>query len=279
MFDLGGTVAAHDCNCRCYLEYNLMTAEEFAKVTGKKVANDGNSDIIEVETKVDYMSNSFRPKYGKETVDSVGNINIYVKKVENSQFELYTDVANTIKNKAVRLTEKNMREVAQMMPTNFEIPKICVIDFDKYNLNTSAIGGYRKEVNTMYINSRYDTPEKIKEYVNKTKGYFSNSSGFAPYLHELGHKQYEDALVVYAEKNNISVDKARNVIENKLMEYVGKKRKVDHCFIDTNISVYAAESYSNHKYSEIFAECLSAEKMNDAIKNTLKIMKGEVPEW
>ena len=26
-------VAAHDCNCRCYLEYNLMTVEEFAKAT------------------------------------------------------------------------------------------------------------------------------------------------------------------------------------------------------------------------------------------------------
>ena len=27
-------VAAHDCNCRCFLEYNLMTVEEFAKATG-----------------------------------------------------------------------------------------------------------------------------------------------------------------------------------------------------------------------------------------------------
>lgn len=26
-------VAAHDCNCRCFLEYNLMTVEEFAKAT------------------------------------------------------------------------------------------------------------------------------------------------------------------------------------------------------------------------------------------------------
>ncbi len=48
--DLGGGVKTHDCNCRCYLEYNLMTAEEFAKATGKSVANDGNSDIIEVDT-------------------------------------------------------------------------------------------------------------------------------------------------------------------------------------------------------------------------------------
>ena len=28
-------VAAHDCNCRCFLEYNLMTVDEFAKATGK----------------------------------------------------------------------------------------------------------------------------------------------------------------------------------------------------------------------------------------------------
>lgn len=47
LFDLGdgvkakapskSGVAAHDCNCRCYLEYNLMTVEEFAKATGQSV--------------------------------------------------------------------------------------------------------------------------------------------------------------------------------------------------------------------------------------------------
>ena len=42
-------VAAHDCNCRCYLEYNLMIVEEFAKATGKNVANDGNGGIIKAE--------------------------------------------------------------------------------------------------------------------------------------------------------------------------------------------------------------------------------------
>ncbi len=45
MFDLGdgvkakapseSGVAAHDCNCRCFLEYNLMTVAEFAKATGQ----------------------------------------------------------------------------------------------------------------------------------------------------------------------------------------------------------------------------------------------------
>lgn len=47
MFNLGGGVkakapsqsgvAAHDCNCRCFIEYNLMTPEEFKKAAGKNV--------------------------------------------------------------------------------------------------------------------------------------------------------------------------------------------------------------------------------------------------
>lgn len=47
LFNLGGGVkakapsqsgvAAHDCNCRCYLEYNLMTEAEFVKATGKPI--------------------------------------------------------------------------------------------------------------------------------------------------------------------------------------------------------------------------------------------------
>ena len=47
LFDLGGGVkakapsksgvAAHDCNCRCFLEYNLMTLAEFKKATGKNI--------------------------------------------------------------------------------------------------------------------------------------------------------------------------------------------------------------------------------------------------
>ena len=48
MFNLGGGVKAkapsqsgvakHDCNCRCFLEYNLMTPEEFKKASGKNVS-------------------------------------------------------------------------------------------------------------------------------------------------------------------------------------------------------------------------------------------------
>ena len=154
------------------------------------------------------------------------------------------------------------------------MPRINVIDFDKYGINSNAIGGYMAETNTMYINSNYDTSEKIKAYINKTRGYFANSTELAPYLHELGHKQYEDALVRYAEKNNISVDKARYIVENKLSEYIGEKRKVNELFVTENISKYANEGYNRHIYSEIFAECYSINNKNKYSQDILKLLKG-----
>ena len=270
-------------NCRCTWlavededveerrqEAERKRAEQNAE---KRVDNGAESGIIDSENDVDYMSNSFRPRYGAESVSNVGDIHIPVKRVTNSRFEMYTDVGNTGKNKAVRLTEKNMRRVSEMMDAGFEMPKIVVVDFEKYNFNKAAIGGYNRDINTMFINSKYDTNKKIEEYVNRTKGYFSNRTQYAPYLHELGHKQYEDALEAYAKKNGITVDRARYVIENKLTEYVGDKRKKDIKFIENNISKYANEGYVGHNYSELFAECYSMENKNVFAKAILEILK------
>ena len=59
LFDLGGGVkakapsksgvAAHDCNCRCFLEYNLMTLAEFTKATGKSVTTAGTTKSVRQE--------------------------------------------------------------------------------------------------------------------------------------------------------------------------------------------------------------------------------------
>lgn len=58
-FDLGGGVkakapgksgvAAHDCNCRCFLEYNLLTAEEFKQRTGKNIENVNEKALTKFE--------------------------------------------------------------------------------------------------------------------------------------------------------------------------------------------------------------------------------------
>ena len=76
-FDLGGGVktkapsksgvAAHDCNCRCYLEYNLMTLDEFKKATGKNVT-------------VASMSKSMRKQ-----MDDEGIVNLGLERTTNSE--------------------------------------------------------------------------------------------------------------------------------------------------------------------------------------------------
>lgn len=76
-FDLGGGVktkapsksgvAAHDCNCRCYLEYNLMTLDEFKKATGKNVT-------------VASMSKSMRKQMNDE-----GIVNLGLERTTNSE--------------------------------------------------------------------------------------------------------------------------------------------------------------------------------------------------
>lgn len=42
-------VAAHDCNCRCFLEYNLLTPEEFKEKTGKNIKNVKGKGLTKLE--------------------------------------------------------------------------------------------------------------------------------------------------------------------------------------------------------------------------------------
>ena len=41
--------ARNDCRCRCFLEYTLMSAEEFEELTGKSVDKSGGSGIIKTD--------------------------------------------------------------------------------------------------------------------------------------------------------------------------------------------------------------------------------------
>ena len=65
-------VAAHDCNCRCFLEYNLMTAEEFEKATKQKVKE-------EVKGKYDDFDIT---ENGKYEVLNYSDPNRYAKYIE-----------------------------------------------------------------------------------------------------------------------------------------------------------------------------------------------------
>ena len=223
---------------------------------------------------VDYMSKSFRPDYSDSTPISFSTFdgikNIEVKKVTNSQFDMVTDNANR-RNKAVRLAEKNLKAVKKMLPEGYVMPKVAVVDFDKCGLNVQAIGGYDKETGILYLNSKYNTSGKILDFVNEKAGYFANNTEFAPILHELGHKYYEDCVKSLAISENMEYNKAKISIDGKIYDFLHSNNLGDT--LSKEISEYAQLGYDCHNYSEIIAECFSSKNLKDISESILKELR------
>ncbi|MFR1717849.1 MAG: phage minor capsid protein [Ruminococcus callidus] len=218
----------------------------------------------------DYMSR-FTPKYSDQATLTSGNIHMNVKKVANSRYQMYADADADRKNKAVRLTEKTLSAIQPELPEGFQIPKVAVVDFQKHRLNPNAIAGYDKTTDTMYMNSIYDSSEKILEYVNLIPGQFANNTEYAPILHELGHKFYEDCIKRLAISENIGYNESRKKIDRRIFDYIKKQDNPDYllCFV----SGYASDGESSGKFTEIIAECFSVRKKNAAADAILALLE------
>ena len=236
------------------------TKTEMARVE-KNVAKDQSESV-------QYMSNSFRPRYGKEGQIPTGVANINVYKVENSEFDIVADTNNK-RSMAVRLTEKNLRRIQKYLPEGFELPKIAVVDFKSNRLSPTAIGGYSESTGIMYINSKYDTNEKIFEFVNRSTGRFANTTELAPYLHELGHKYYYDCVKSLAKQHQISYNAAQKVIDYRVYRYIAVQKSEK--FLRENISQYA----DTQKVTEICAESFSVMKNNKIAEKIIELVSQE----
>ena len=254
---------------------NLKTAEknlkDFCKATGQdrdrfreQVLGFNRSTAQKAvhaakKTSIDYMAR-FTPSYSDQKSIKTGTIEMRVKKVSNSKFTMYTDAEVTRKNKAVRFVEKSMEKIQKGLPNDFKIPEIAVVDFDKHHINPYAIGGYDKITGIMYINSKYDTKEKVLAFVNKNKGQFANETEYAPFLHELGHKYYEDCIKKLAISENIGYNESKKKIDRRIFDYIESKHNPD--FVLESISGYASGGESSGKFTEIIAECFSVRGEN-----------------
>ena len=194
-----------------------------------------------------------------------------VKKVANSNFQLYTDVDADRKNKAVRLVEKTLFAVKRDLPDSFEIPKVAVIDFPKHNLNSNAIGGYDSKTGILYLNSVYDTTEKVLEFVTCRQGWFANTTINAPVLHELGHKFYEDCIKRLAISENIGYNESKKKIDRQIFNYIEDQHDSD--FIKKSLSMYADKGWASGDFTEIIAECFSARGKN-AVADAILALLG-----
>ena len=305
----GFGVAELDINCRCFLKYSLVLRSEFedrrhkakqeqpaAKNTPHVQAGqmtlstasgqqtpahavavqptappeDGGTGTVYLPEKIEYMSR-FTPRYSDQTTFTSGKVHIKVKRVANSHYQMYTDVDADRKNKAVRLTEKALLAIQPELPEGFQIPKIAVVDFQKHRLNPNAIAGYDKITGTMYMNSVYDSSEKILEYVNRIPGQFASRTADAPILHELGHKFYEDCIKRLAISENIGYNESKKTIDRRIFEYIESKHNPD--FVLESISGYAARGELSGKFTEIIAECFSVRGENSTADKILELLE------
>lgn len=109
---------------------------------------------------------------------------------------MWTKLDAISKNKAVRLYEKKIQSIIKTLPEEFELPKFSIIHFEKVGINKKAIGGYKRELNTIFINNKYDTDTEILKYLKDNEGYFASVESNSTLLHELGHK-YHYYLFLY----------------------------------------------------------------------------------
>ena len=265
-----------------YLKNNEAKLKDFCRQTGQdrdrfreQVLGFGRSEAQKAvhaakKTSIDYMAR-FTPSYSDQKSIKTGTIEMRVKKVSNSKFTMYTDAEVTRKNKAVRFVEKSMEKIQKGLPNDFKIPEIAVVDFDKHHINPYAIGGYDKTTGIMYINSKYDTKEKVMAFVNKNKGQFANETEYAPFLHELGHKYYEDCIKKLAISENIGYNESKKKIDRRIFDYIESKHNPD--FVLESISGYASGGESSGKFTEIIAECFSVRGENSVADKILKLLE------
>ena len=124
----GSGEARHDCNCRCFLEYNIMTVAEFAKATGqteeqvrKKYNMQGgktDGNLLEIYEKQQALID----KYG-----DLDKLLIYGSGDEIEQYAIYKKQLGDFKPKGVK--EKTLTNTGKT--DKIELPK-SLEKFDDY---------------------------------------------------------------------------------------------------------------------------------------------------
>ena len=113
---------------------------------------------------IDYMSKAFggdrNPKIGTEVKQAEISMNngttekIKLNPITNSQFEMFVDDTNIANKKAIKLAERSLSIIQKTIDGKVEMPKVAIVDFDLNNFEPTAIAGYDKRTDIMYINGK-----------------------------------------------------------------------------------------------------------------------------
>lgn len=277
-FDTGkGKRTAKDDKGKRIIIPAKMNYDDYYKVYIKKSMS---YEDWEKANNINYMSNSFRPTFGKISDVKVTGLkdNISIKKVENSEFNLWTDLSETKRSMPIKICEKVLKQIKPTLPKILDIPQIVLVDFEKYNFNKMAIGGHDPNTGIIYINTKYRSEKAILTYLSKNKGFFASTNITSPYLHELGHRYYQVVIKKIAENKGISYNRAKELIEEPIRQYIKTYSKVEAEIIYKELSEYAYISYNRyHSLDEVIAEYFTIDSdAYDFTKYIKSVIEGAV---
>ncbi len=186
---------------------------------------------------------------------------ILLKEVKGRNFPLWTEASTS--KEAIQVLDRKMDLTIQRLPDDFIMPeKIVLCDFETAINETNMLGGYTREVDTAYFNSKYINDETILKEVQKTEGWFANQTSLAPYLHELGHKYHYTLIERLADKKGISYEKASELMNQEVQDFI-TDNKINVKILLSGYAKYGLDK--NETINEIMAEYFtlsSTEKRN-----------------
>lgn len=159
-------VARQDCNCRCFLEYDVMTEEEFAKLNknaNSAVANSTEKGIIKSGTfpvNIQLFAEIPEEKFTKYALDPIKQ----------------PDKAKAFKD-ALGYTIDNYKNLIENIQNNFDEKLLKLKNEDKYGkryelvMNLKGANGKNANVCTAWIkDNKAAEPRLISAYVTKKRG-------------------------------------------------------------------------------------------------------------
>lgn len=263
-------------------KYNVVAEQAKLRVRPDKMVvtsypDEPSSDANVTVGDMEYMSNSFRPTFSERAQTVMANgTDLQVKRVTNSNFELYTEVDRSKRDKGIRYVEKGLRSSAERLPENFEMPRVVAIDFKRNGLTIDGqdiVGAYESKSGIMYINTEYNTKEKILEFVTRRPGYFANQTETAPYLHEFGHRYYHNVINKVCITRKIEYNEACRIVDKCIMDSISKLL-TSGTDIRSAVSGYADRGYIEGKLTEVIAECFSVRGENSVADFILQMLEG-----
>lgn len=264
-------VAAHDINCRCFVEYDLMTAEAFARAVRQKKKPPEVKNYKFTPAKTIKEAEEYGKKFA-ETVSFDGATNIDAVNSVNETLERLT-TKYPIERLKCLLTDKDMWE-GMYAGSNYEVLKIKT----KYlndNLKTDNIMTRAQDEAMLKLwkntlkNKKYNQADLEKQIADLTEALKYKRRGVPETVsdvitHEFGHILSDQYIGLGANGLlNLSRD-----------EWIKAGTKVWKVFerAKKNGDIYNISKYANQNVIEFFAEVFTMYEKNEKLPKYIKNM-------